>query len=214
MGTCKDQSKLTGPWSEEHTQADQDQDEPVGDIYPKPNILNLREEDEVAGKEGMSAREAHAPPFPKRVKNPSPTDLPARKKCNTVPSRLLNVDPLAQIIGTETVADVIIDDAEACALLDSGAMVDLMSSAYVEARGFNVRLITKLSDQYVNLNLVLGYNSTVTGYVKYNLCMRGISSYDSDRVTLIAKDNTQFSKEAPLTIGTKTEGEIDMLDNI
>ena len=86
-----------------------------------------------------------------------------------------------------------------------------------------MRPITELSDQYVNLNLALGYSSTETGYVEYNLCMRGISSYDSDQVTLIAKDNTQFSKEVPLTIGTKTEdsifqamkeGEIDMLDNV
>ena len=148
--------------------------------------MNLREEDEGAGKEGMLAHEAHAPPFPKRLKNPSPTDLPARKKHNAVLSQLLNADPLAQIIGIETVTDVIIGDAEACALLDSGATADLMSLAYVEARGFNVRLITELSDRYVNLNLALGYSSTVTGYVEYNLCMRGISSYDSDWVTLIA----------------------------
>ena len=86
MGTCKDQSELTGPWGKECTQADWGQDEPVGDIYPEPDVLNLREEDEGAGKEGMSAHEAHAPPFPKKPKNPSPTDLPARKKHNAVPS--------------------------------------------------------------------------------------------------------------------------------
>ena len=223
MGTCKDQSKPTGPQSEECTQADWGQDEPVGNIQPKLNVSNLREEDEGAGKEGMLVHEAHAPPFPKRLKNPSPTDLPARKKHDAVLSRLLNAYPLAQIIGTETVADVIIDNAEVCALLDSGATADLMSSAYTEARGFDVRPITELSDRYVNLNLALGYNSPVTGYVEYSLHMRGISSYDSDWVTLIAKDDTQFSKEVPLTIGMKTEdsifeamkeGEIDMLENI
>ena len=140
-----------------------------------------------------------------------------------MPSHLLNVDPLAQIIGMETVADVITDDAEACTLLDSGATADLISSDYVEARGFDVRPITKLSDQYVNLNLALGYSSPVTGFVKYNLWVMGVSSYDSDWVTLLAKDHTQFLKGAPLTIGMKTEdsifkamkeGEIDMLDNI
>ena len=185
--------------------------------------MNLIEEDEGAGKEGLSARGAHAPPFPKRLKNPSPTDHPARKKHNAVPSHLLNVDPLAQIIGMKTVADVIIDDAEAFALLDSGATVDLMFPAYAEARGFDSRLITELSDQYVNLNLALGYSSAVTGFVEYNLWVKGVSSYDSDQVTLLAKDNTQFSKKVPLTTGTKTEdsifeamkeGEIDMLDNI
>ena len=64
------ESELTGPWSEECTQANQGQDQPVGDVYAKPNILNLKEEDEGAGKKGMSAHEAHAPPFPKRPKNP------------------------------------------------------------------------------------------------------------------------------------------------
>ena len=44
-------------------QADQGQDKPVGDIYPEPNISIPREEEEVAGKEGMSAHEAHAPPL-------------------------------------------------------------------------------------------------------------------------------------------------------
>ena len=185
--------------------------------------MNLIEEDEGAGKEGVLACGAHAPPFLKRTKNPCPTDLPARKKHNAVLSHLLNADPLAQIIGMETVADVIINDAEVCALLDSGATADLMSSAYAEARGFDVRPITKLSDRYVNLNLALGYSSLVTGFVKYNLWVRGVSSYDSDQVTLLAKDNTQFSKDVPLTIGTETEdfifeamkeGEIDILDNV
>ena len=65
----------------------------------------------------------------------------------------MNADSLAQIIGMETIANVIIDNPEACTLLDSGAMADLMSSACAEARGFDVRPITELSDWYVNLNL-------------------------------------------------------------
>ena len=204
-------------------QANWGQDEPVGDVCPEPNVLNLIEADERAGKEGILARGAHAPPFPKRLKNPSPTDLPARKKHNAVPSHLLNADPLAQIIGMETVVDVIIDNAEVSALVDSGATADLMSSAYAEARGFDVRSINELSDQYVNLNLALGYSSPVTGFVEYNLWVKGVSSYDSDRVALLAKGDTQLSKEVPLTIGTKTEdsifkamkeGEVDMLDNV
>ena len=64
------------------------------------------------------AYEVHTPPFTKRPKNPLPVVLPARKKHNAVPPQLLNADPLAQIISTETIADVIIDDVEACALLD------------------------------------------------------------------------------------------------
>ena len=162
MGTCKDQSKLTGPWSEERVQANRGQDEPAGNICPEPKVSNLIKEDEGAGKEGISVHGAHAPPFSKRPKNPSPTDLPARKKHNAVLSHLLNADPLAQIIGTETVADVIINDAKACTLLDSGATADLMPSAFAEARGFDVRLITKLSDRYVNLNWITVLQHWVT----------------------------------------------------
>ena len=58
----------------------------LNDVYPEPNISNQRKEDEGAGKEGMLTHEAHAPTFPKGPKNPSPTDLPARKKHNAVPS--------------------------------------------------------------------------------------------------------------------------------
>ena len=86
-----------------------------------------------------------------------------------MPPRLLNADLLAQIIGTESVTDVIINDAEACALLDSAAMVDLMSSFYATARNFDVRPIMKLSDHFVNLKLAAGFQTSAFGYVGYNL---------------------------------------------
>ena len=137
-----------------------------------------------------------------------------------MPPQLLNADLLAQIIGTETVADIIIDDAEACALLDSGATTDLMTLAYAEARNFDMRPMTELSDHFVNLRLAASFKTTLSGYIKYNLQIPGISSYDFDRVALVADNNTPFSKEVPLIIGTETEdtilevlkeGEIEML---
>ena len=100
--------------------------------------------------------------------------------------QLLNASHLAQIIGTETVADIIIDDAEASALLDSGATTDLMTLAYAEARNFNIRLMTELSDHFLNLRLAAGFKTTLSSYVEYNLHIPGISSYNSDRVALVA----------------------------
>ena len=111
----------------------------------------------MGGKEDVLAHEVCIPPLPKSHSNPSPTDLPARRKHNAVPPRLLNADPLAQIIGTESVTDVIIDDAEACTLLDSRATVDLMSSSHAKARNFDVRPIMELSDRFVNLKLAAGF---------------------------------------------------------
>ena len=61
-----------------------------------------------------------------------------------MPPQLPNADPLVQIIGTETMANVIINDAEACALLDSGATADLMTLAYAKARSFDIRPVAYL----------------------------------------------------------------------
>ena len=83
--------------------------------------------------------------------------------------------------------------------------------------------MVKLSDCFVNLRLAARFKITLSHYVKYNLQIPGISSYDSDRVALVAEYNTAFSKEVPLTIGMKTEdtvlealkeGEIEMLDSV
>ena len=171
----------------------------------------------MGGKEEVWAQKAHALPFPRDHPNLSPTDLPARKKHDAVPPRLLNADPLAHIIGVETIADVIIDDMEACALLDSRATADLMTLAYAKARNFDIRSMTELSDHLVNLRLIAGFRTTLSGYVKYNL-----------QITILIKwpwwlKTMPLSREVPLTIGTKTEdtilealkeGEIEMLDSI
>ena len=178
---------------------------------------------EVGGKEEVQAHKAHAFPFPKDCPNPSPTDLSARKKHDAVPPRLLNANPLAQIIGTETIVDIIIDDAEACVLLDSRTTTDLMTLAYAKARNFDIRSMTELSVCFINLRLPAGFKTTLSSYVEYNLQIPEILSYDSNRVALVAEDNTPFSKEVPLTIATKTEdtiqevlkeGEIEMLDSV
>ena len=78
------------------------------------------------------------------------------------------------------VANIIINDAEACALLDSGATADLMTQAYVKARNFNIRPMTELSDCFINLRLAARFKTTLSGYVEYNLQIPGISSYNSD----------------------------------
>ena len=98
-----------------------------------------------------------------------------------------------------------------------------MTLTYAKVRNFDIRLMTELSDCFINLRLAAGFKTTFSSYVEYNLQIPGISSYDSDRVALVAEDNTPFSREVPLTIGTKTkdtilqalkEGEFEMLDSI
>ena len=132
-GTHEDQQRLASPWNEKPNQNSRDEGSSIVAVSPKLTQVNRDKEVKVGGKEDVLALLAHVPPFPKNHPNPSPTDLPARKKHNAVLPRSLNTDPLVQIIGMEMIADVIIDDAKACALLDSGATTDLMSLAYAEA---------------------------------------------------------------------------------
>ena len=101
-------------------------------------------------------------------------------------------------------ANVIIDDDEPCALLDSRTTTDLMTLTYAKARNFDIRLMTELSNHFMNLNLVARFKTTMSGYTEVNLQIPGISSHDSDQVALVAKDITDFGKEVSLTIGTKT----------
>ena len=131
--THKDQQRLEGPQNERPNQNSRDKGSSIGAVSPKLTQVNGDKEVEVGGKEDVLALLACVPLFLKNHPDPSPTDLPARKKHNAVPPRSLNTDPLAQIIGMEMIADVIIDDAKACTVLDSGAMTDLMFLAYSEA---------------------------------------------------------------------------------
>ena len=191
--SSKDQQGQIGPWNKRPVQDHGDE----GDLLrASPLKSNERKEIEVGGKEEVQAHKAHA--FPRDHPNPSPTDLPARKKHDAVPPQLLNADLLAQIIGMETIADVIIDDAETCALLDSTATADLMTLAYAEARNFNIRPMTELSDHFVNLR----FKTTLS------VMSNKPSNSNSDQVALVAEDDTPFSRKVPLTIGTKTEDTI------
>ena len=92
-GTCQDQQGQTGLWNEK----------PIEDYGDEGNWLraaplkwNETKGIEVGGKEEVWAQGARALPFPRNSSNQSPTDLPARKKHDAVPSCLLNADPLAQ----------------------------------------------------------------------------------------------------------------------
>ena len=88
-----DQQGQTGPWNERPIQDHRDEGDSLRATPLKPNETK---EIEVGGKEEVQSQKAHALPFPRDRPNLSPMDLPARKKHDAVPPRLLNADPLAQ----------------------------------------------------------------------------------------------------------------------
>ena len=176
QGTCQDHQGQTGPWNKRPIQDYGDEGNSLRAVPLEPNETKGIEVDE---KEEVRAQGAHALPFSRNSSNQSPMDLPTGKKHDAVPPHLLNADPLAQIIGTETVTGVIIDDAEACALLDSRVTADLMTQVYAKARNFDIRPMIELSDRFINLRLAAGFKTTLFGNVEYNLQIPRISSYNS-----------------------------------
>ena len=164
MGTCKDKQEPAGPQSKRPVQFNGDKGDSLG---AAPLELSDRELKWV-GRRRYGYIRPMFPPFP-RIIQIHVLWISQQGRNTAVSPRLLNADPLAQIISTETVANVIIDDAEACALLDSRATTDLMTLAYAKARNFNIRPTMKLSDCFMNLRLVAGFKTTLSSYVEYNL---------------------------------------------
>ena len=73
------------------------------------------------------------------------------------------------------------------------------------------------------MNLATGQYSEAVGYTEFNLKVPGVSGYDVDRLALLSKNYSNYSKRVPVTLGTKTldsimyamkEGEIELLDEV
>ena len=96
LGTCKDKNQLAGPWSERPVKDDQSKGDSLEVASSRSDEI---QNNEVGGKEEIWAHEACVPSLPGNHPNPSPTNLPARKKHDAVPTQLLNANSLVQILG-------------------------------------------------------------------------------------------------------------------
>ena len=147
----------------------------------------------------------------------------SKGKRNAVPPRTLNADPLAQFIGMDTIAEALIDDVPTKGLLDTGAMIDLMPMGYAKAAGLEVEPLSLITDRHVTMSLTAGQYSEAVGYMEFNLKIPRVSDYNTDRLALLSKDDSNYSKRVPVVLGTKTldsimyamkEGKMELLDEV
>ena len=136
---------------------------------------------------------------------------------------MLNTDPLAQFIGTDTIAEALIDDVPTKVLLNTGATINLMPISYAKAAGIEIKPLSLITDKHVTMSLAAGQYSEAVGYTEFNLKIPGVSNYDMNRLALLAEDDSNYSKKVPLALGTKMldsimyamkEGEIELLDEV
>ena len=135
----------------------------------------------------------------------------------------LNTDPLAQFIGTNTIAEALINDVLTKVLLDTGATIDLMPIGYAEAIGLEVKPLLLIMDRHVTMSLTEGQYCEAVGYTEFNLKIPGVSNYNMDRLALLSKDDSNYSKRVSVVLETKTldsimyamkEGKMELLDKV
>ena len=133
---------------------------------------------------------------------------------------MLNTDPLAQFIGTDTITKALTDDVPTKVLLDTGAMNDLMPISYAKAARLEIKPLSLFKDKHVTMSLGAGQYLEAVRYTEFNL---KISDYNMDRLVLLAEDDSSYSKRVSVALGTKTldsimyamkEGEIELLDEV
>ena len=122
----------------------------------------------------------------------------------------------------DTIAEALIDDVPTKVLLDTVAMIDLMSVSYAKAAGLEIKPLSLITDKHVTMSLAAGQYSEAVRYTEFNLKVPRVSDYDMDRLALLAK-MTSYSKRVPVALGTKTldsfmyamkKGEIEWLDEV
>ena len=145
--------------------------------------------------------------YGKREAGNQPSQAPPvklRRKQNTIPPRTLNANHLAQFIGMDTIAEAFIDNVPTKVLLDMGAMIDLMPISYTKATGLEIKPLSLITDKHVTMSLVAGQYSEAVRYTEFNLKVSGVSDYNMDRLTLLAEDDSNYSKRVSVALGTKT----------
>ena len=101
-----------------------------------------------------------------------------KRKQNAIPPRMLNADPLAQLIGTDTITEVLTDDVPTKVLLDAGAMINLMPISYAKAAELEIKPLSLTTDKHVTMSLAAGQYSEAVRYTEFNLKVPRVSDYN------------------------------------
>ena len=125
-------------------------------------------------------------------------------KKGTLPSPVLNPNPLYLIVSLVSVAEVEVDNVTTRALLDTGTTTNVMTLAYAKKLGLEPKPIMNLMKRKVTFSGVGNSCAVLKGYVEFNLQVPGVSCFNQDHVALLVKDESKFAKKIPFILGTRT----------
>ena len=109
-----------------------------------------------------------------------------------------NPNPWARILGRANKTDVEIDGITSKALIDSGAMILMMSREYCDEHGYEIQPLEHL----VPIEGSGGANVPYLGYVEVRMQIPGINSFDRDVLMLVSPINTCYHQRVPIQIGS------------
>ena len=126
------------------------------------------------------------------------------RKKGTLPSPVLNPNPLYSSRPYLHISEVKVDNVMTRALLDTGTTTNVMTPAYAKTLGLEPQPIMNLMNKKVTFNGVGNSCAVPKRYVKFNLQVLGVSCFNQDHVTLLVEDESKFAKMIPLILGTRT----------
>ena len=109
-----------------------------------------------------------------------------------------NPNPWARILGRANKTDVKIDRIISKALIDSGAMISMMSKNYCYEHGYEIQPLGYL----VPIEVSGGASGPYLGYVGVRMHIPGISSFDRDVLMLVSSTTTQYHQRVPIQVGS------------
>ena len=112
-------------------------------------------------------------------------------------SKYHNPDPLCRLIGPRNEVEVIVNDEQVIALVDSGAQISTVSMAFVECHGLPIWQLQQLLD----FEGFRGVDVPYIGYTQLRLKIPGIKDYDRDILVFIQKDS-KYSEQVLVVLGT------------
>ena len=99
-----------------------------------------------------------------------------------------NPNPWVRILGRANETKIEIDGKVSKALIDSGAMILMMSKGYCDEHGYEIQPL----DWLVPIEGSGGADVPYLGYVEVRMHIPGISSFDQDVLMLISHTSTHY----------------------
>ena len=117
---------------------------------------------------------------------------------------MLNEDTRSHWLGRNNVGYATIEGKQMLVLLDMGANVNMITPECMVGLGLQMGLLTDLHEGGITIDHPFNYEGRPIGYVIMSVRIDGISDYNEDQVTLMARSSAKFAHHVPIILGTPT----------